>query len=197
MAEDEVPRTYAIEVVVQPPTATTVGRKIYPPLAIQLRIRDSNGIEITGEDELNNLFAQATLYRESGSPPALAPPDMFLLSGRMSMSLNLLSEVGRSFQGSSATLARELGSYALFPDLSINQPGSYRLGVSLFKVADGRRVRSTSAGPSNGDVHVGGGISLDEVKSRVIVVQQQAEETQPDPSEQAFLDYVRHRGILD
>lgn len=150
-------RRYTIEVAVQPPSDARAEATLYPPLVVRVHIHDSNGKEITGEDELSGLFVQATLYQESGSPPSLAPPDMYLLSGRLSMSLDLLSESGSSPQQ---------GSYALFPDLKINRPGRYRLGVSLFKVEGLKPVGCSGA--SNGG---GGGAMLEETKTDVICIQ--------------------------
>jgi hypothetical protein len=158
-------RSYTLQVAVQPRLAR-FGAPLYPPLAIRVRITDaSTGEEISGEDELHNLFAQATLYGESGNGPPLAPPDLYLLSGRLSMSLDLLND---SYEPDVSTpLSGQQGSYVIFPDLVINRPGRYRLGVSLFKIGDRRRARSASTGP--GEVQ-GGGTSLNEVKSDIIVV---------------------------
>lgn len=205
-------RLYTLEVAVQPPRVAKSGARLYPPLAIRVHISDANtGEELSGEDELNSLFAQATLYGESGDGPPLAPPDLYLLSGRLSMSLDLLSD-GEGSEDS-APLSRQQGSYVIFPDLMINRTGRYRLGVSLFKIGDQGRVRPASTG--SGGVH-GGGTSLEEVKSNVIVIQrssapieignysrinyslklQAADFTQlpPGSGEQQFLEHIRNRG---
>ena len=142
-------RSYTLDVAVQPPSVAHLRVPLYPPLVVRVHIHDSaTGYEISGEDELSGLFAQATLYRESGLPPSLAPPDMFLLSGRLSRGLDHLFD---PCDGS--PLREQQGSYALFPDLTINRPGRYRLGVSLFRV-DGR----------------GGGTALVETKTEVVFV---------------------------
>ena len=192
-------RTYSLEIAIQPPAVASAGVPLYPPLVVRVHIHDAAGNEITGEDELSGLFAQAALYRESGSPPSIAPPDMFLLSGRLSMSLDLLDEPGA---GSSTQ-----GSYAIFPDLTINRSGRYTLGVSLFKV-EGGRVRPSSAGISNGGA--GGGTALEEAKTHVVFVQDGAVSTQIgklsilsqrnptlsllDHSAQTWLDHLRGQG---
>lgn len=165
-------RSYALEVAIQPPRVARSGTRLFPPLAIRLHISDtSTGEEISGEDELNSLFAQAILYGESGDSPPLAPPDLYLLSGQLSMSLDLLNDDGDGDDDDDdgprddpGPLSGQQGSYAMFPDLTINRPGRYRLGVSLFKIS-GRR-------PSQSGNAQGGGTSLGEVKSNVIVVQQ-------------------------
>lgn len=156
-------RSYSLRVAVQPPRVAQAGVPLYPPLAIRVHICDAEtGEEISGEDELSSLFAQATLYGEGTNSPPIAPPDMFLLSGRLSMSLDLLND-GPS--ENSTPLSRQQGSYVIFPDLVINRTGRYRLGVSLFKIGGSRRGRY-SEGPR------GGGTSLEEAKSDVIVVQE-------------------------
>jgi hypothetical protein len=152
---------------------TIKGSPFYPPLVILVHIYDASGCEVSGEDELSGLFAQATLYRESGSPPSLAPPDMYLLSGRLSASLELLNEPGAPPVGSS--WSQQKGSYVMFPDLTINRPGKYRLGVSLFKVGARGRLRSPISATNGG---IGGGTTLEEVKTNVIVVQEDAEAVQ-------------------
>lgn len=159
-------RSYSLQVAVQPPRVARAGAPLYPPLAIRVHICDvETGEEISGEDELNNLFAQATLYGENINSPPLAPPDMFLLSGRLSMSLDLLNDAPGESDEDAAPLSRQQGSYVIFPDLVINRTGHYRLGVSLFKVGGSRRGRSSE------DPH-GGGTSLEEAKSNVIIVQE-------------------------
>ncbi|KAI5848330.1 hypothetical protein BZA05DRAFT_446622 [Tricharina praecox] len=164
-------RSYALEVAVQPPTVAQVGVPLYPPLVIRMHVRDGDGNETSGEDELGGLFAHAALYNESGNPPSLAPPDMFLLSGRLSQSLDLLNESGSSSSSGDYSLSQQQGSYAIFPDLTINRPGRYVLGVSLFKVDGGRTIWSASAVANGGG---GGGTNLEEAKTDMIVVQEGA-----------------------
>lgn len=161
-------RSYSLQVAVQPPRVARAGVPLYPPLAIQVHIFDAEtGEEISGEDEFSSLFAQATLYGESTNSPPLAPPDMFLLSGRLSMSLDLLNDGPGE---DSTPLSRQQGSYVIFPDLVINRTGSYRLGISLFKIGGNRRGRHPGD-PRGGGGGGGGGTSLEEIKSDVIVVQ--------------------------
>lgn len=162
-------RSYSLQVAVQPPRVARAGVPLYPPLAIQVHICDvGTGEEISGEDEFSSLFAQATLYGEGINSPPLAPPDMFLLSGRLSMSLDLLND---GLGEDSTPLSRQQGSYVIFPDLVINRTGSYRLGISLFKIGGSRRGRHPRD-PRGGGSSGGGGTSLEEIKSDVIVVQE-------------------------
>lgn len=183
-------RSYSLQVAIQPPRIARVGAPMYPPLAVRVHICDAEtGEEISGEDELNNLFAQATLYGENINSPPLAPPDMFLLSGRLSMSLDLLNDTPGESDEDAAPLSRQLGSYVIFPDLVINRAGHYRLGVSLFKVGSSRRGRSSE------DPH-GGGTSLEEAKSNVIIVQEDSAPIEIDPEEQQFLEHIRDRGVM-
>ncbi|KAH0603387.1 uncharacterized protein H6S33_007709 [Morchella sextelata] len=183
-------RSYSLQVAVQPPRVARAGAPLYPPLAIRVHICDAEtGEEISGEDELSNLFAQATLYGENINSPPLAPPDMFLLSGRLSMSLDLLNDAPGESDEDAAPLSRQQGSYVIFPDLVINRTGHYRLGVSLFKVGGSRRGRSSE------DPH-GGGTSLEEAKSDVIIVQEDSVPVEIDPEEQQFLEHIRDRGIM-
>jgi len=161
-------RSYSLEVAVQPPTVAQVGVPLYPPLLVRMHTYGGSGHEISGEDELGGMFAHAALYDESGNPPSLAPPDMFLLSGRLSQSLDLLNELGAASSGNSP-LSHLQGSYAVFPDLTINRPGRYVLGVSVFKVDGGRAIRSASAVANGGG---GGGTNLEEAKTTMIDVQE-------------------------
>lgn len=198
-------RSYSLQVAVQPPRVAQAGVPLYPPLAIQVHIYDAEtGEEISGEDEFSSLFAQATLYGEGINSPPLAPPDVFLLAGRLSMSLDLLNDGPGE---DSTPLGQQQGSYVIFPDLVINQTGSYRLGVSLFKIGGSRRGRHP------GDPR-GGGTSLEETKSNVIVVQENSAPLQigniqssmkkchitfvdmnsPEPEAQQFLEHIRNRG---
>jgi hypothetical protein len=160
-------RRYSLEVAVQPPALAKAGVPLYPPLIVRVHIHDASGAEITGEDELGGLFAQTALYQENGNSPSLAPPDVYLLSGRLSQSLDLLDEAGST---DGAAIGNLHGSYALFPDLTINKPGSYRLGVSLFKVEGGMRIHSSDSGLMNGGA--GGGTTVQEKKTNVINVQE-------------------------
>lgn len=163
---DGLGRSYSLQVAVQPPRVGRAGVPLYPPLAIQVHICDAGtGDEISGEDELSSLFAQATIYGEGINSPRLAPPDMFLLSGRLSMSLDLLNDGPAE---DSTPLSRQQGSYVIFPDLVINRTGSYRLGISLFKIGGSRRGRHPGDPRGGG----GGGTSLEEIKSDVIVVRE-------------------------
>ncbi|KAA8911479.1 hypothetical protein FN846DRAFT_897681 [Sphaerosporella brunnea] len=186
-------RTYSLEVAVQPPSVANPGTPFYPPLVARVHIYDSNGVEITGEDELSGLFAQATLYRESGSPPPLAPPDMYLLSGRLSASLDLLNEPGVP-PVSGSSWSEQKGSYVMFPDLIINRAGRYRLGVSLFKVEGGAPLRSPSSAINGG---AGGGTTLEEAKTNVIIVQEGgARAEQIDLATEELLEHLRSRGAI-
>ncbi|KAL7272760.1 hypothetical protein RUND412_004418 [Rhizina undulata] len=199
MADGNRDRTYSLEIVVQPPRVTKVGVPMYPPLALRVHIHDAaSEVEMSGEDELSNLFAQAALYGESGNLPPLAPPDMFLLSGRLSMSLDLLNETvnngaGEHERGDTIPLREQEGSYVIFPDLTIHRTGNYRIGVSLFKVGDRMQARSVSAGSSVVESQ-GGGTSLAEVKSDVIMVQENAVPIQIELEAQEFLNHIRERG---
>ena len=157
-------RTYTVEFAVQPSAESVPQVPLYPPIALRVHIYDSSGAEVSGEDELNSLFAQATLYDHTGRTP-LAPPNRYLLSGQLSRSLDLVDDVSGSASG------RPPGSYVMFPDVRINRPGSYRIGISLFKVGDGGQVRSISVdSTSEFDRRTGGGVSVEEAKTRVIDV---------------------------
>ncbi|KAI5820887.1 hypothetical protein BZA77DRAFT_50239 [Pyronema omphalodes] len=183
-------RRYSLEVAVQPPALAKAGVPLYPPLVVRVHIHDASGAEITGEDELSGLFAQTALYQENGNGQSIAPPDVYLLSGRLSQSLDLLDESGSADGGAIGNLH---GSYALFPDLTINKPGNYRLGVSLFKVEGGIRIHSSDSGLMNGSA--GGGTTVQERKTNVVIVQEDSvPTTHTDAATQELLDHLRSKG---
>jgi hypothetical protein len=105
------------------------------------------------------------------------------------MSLDLLSD--DEGPEDAAPLSQQQGSFVIFPDLMINRTGRYRLGVSLFKIGDRIRVRSIPTG--SGEMH-GGGTSLEEVKSNVIVVQRSSAPIEIGAGAQQFLEHIRNRG---
>lgn len=168
-------RSYTVRVAIQPPQSISVGTAMYPVIVVFVNAFNSTGEEVNVEDEVNSLFVQATLYNESGHHPPLAPPDRYLLSGRLSMSLELLSdpvleEANTGRNSNQPGIGKGLGSFAAFPDLTINRLGSYRVGISLFKVDDGRQTQQGSESAVQNSPR-GGGMLLAEVKTNSIVVQ--------------------------
>lgn len=168
-------RSYTIRVAIQPPQLISVGTAMYPPIVVLVNAFNSTGEEVNVEDEVNSLFVQATLYNESGNRPPLAPPDGYLLSGRLSMSLEPLSdpaleESNTDRSSNQSVIGNGLGSFAAFPDLTINRLGSYRVGISLFKVDDGRQMQRGSGSAVQKSPR-GGGMLLAEAKTNTIVIQ--------------------------
>ena len=150
-----IDKTYSLEFALQPPCITTVERPLGHPVVVRIRTYDPSGAEFSPEDELGTLFAQATLYDETGRMP-LAPPDRYLLSGSLSRSVE------------SVDAEKISRSYAIFSDIRINRPGRYRIGVSLFKIDEGRAI---SVGSQSGRyLRTGGGVSVEETISNIVEV---------------------------
>lgn len=168
-------RTYSLQLAIRASRVVQAGAPIYPPLVTILSIRDGQGgPEITGDDELSYMFVQAALYDEAGSLWPIAPPDSAILSGRLALSPELINDTleddaGTAPSSSSAASAwaASRASFAMFSDLKINRPGTYRIGFTLLKIG-GNQTRSSAGGRRRRNE---GGMSLAEVRSDVIRVQ--------------------------
>jgi hypothetical protein len=116
-----------LDLVVQPPTQTRPGEPLYPPIAAAL----SSDTSIY--KELSQTWAIATLVHQSGE---LLQDH---LGGRVADSAHPLPESGygqyhsRGHSGSS-TNSKKSRAYFYFPGLTIQEPGQYRIRVSLMQM---------------------------------------------------------------
>jgi len=133
---------------VQPPAGTRPGTTLYPPLAVKLSSEHSLF------DELSDQWAVVTLVRSSGEVLHNK------LSGRLTDSAHPLPTYGTD----SSVIRRRDRAYFYFPDLKIDEPGRYKIRVSLMK------MEYSKSAPPEGQARV-----CEEVDSRSILV----EEMQP------------------
>ncbi|KAL2064131.1 hypothetical protein VTL71DRAFT_4625 [Oculimacula yallundae] len=113
-------RDKMLGLAVQPPPQTRPGVTLYPPIAARISSEESV------YEELSQTWAVATLLRYSGE----ILDDH--LGGRVADSAHPLPEGVRS--SSSSSSAQTDRAYFYFPDLVINEPGRYRVRVSLMQM---------------------------------------------------------------
>jgi hypothetical protein len=109
-----------LSVAVQPPARAQSGVALYPPLAGRL------SSETNIFDELSQFWAVATLIDYSGE----VLDDQ--LGGKVADSAHPLPETTHS--SSSSSNGRKDRAYFYFPDLVINEPGRYRIRISLMQM---------------------------------------------------------------
>jgi len=102
-----------------------------PPPVVQLTIRDHMGAPVNPDSELPFLVAHLALCAEDGAPldmdqPGMQPAQNRLLYGTLVSSAQTL----RNLQGS-------VGSYFIFPDVSVRQRGRYALRITLMRLPSG------------------------------------------------------------
>ena len=145
-----------MNVVVGPPPQVRPGATLNPPIIVRLARTD---VEDEAVRDTSRLFAFVSVTSEDGST-SLAPPRSDLVSGNLSDSVHALeNDSGESDD-------EEVG-YLSFPDIRIQNPGNYRLRVSLMKIDAGGSSESTGA------------MNLQSTLSRVIRVDNEAEDTPP------------------
>ncbi|KLO17963.1 hypothetical protein SCHPADRAFT_820573 [Schizopora paradoxa] len=127
-------RSYHLEVVQHPERSAEYASAVLsrlplaPPPVVQLTIRDHMGAPVNPDTELPFLVAHLSLCSEDGTPldmdfPGLQPAQSRLLYGTLVSSAQTL----RNLQGS-------VGSYFIFPDVSVRQRGRYALRISLMRL---------------------------------------------------------------
>ncbi|KAL8834497.1 MAG: hypothetical protein Q9170_003732 [Blastenia crenularia] len=134
---------YHMRIIIEPPTEAHPGNILYPPPTICLRAHeDCQEGEDLAED-LSSFWAFVSVVSDDGMV-ALAPPSTTLISGSLVDSVHKVDPLEDE---------DEIG-YFLFPSLRINQPGSFRLRISLLHMptvgsdalnADGSVSRSPGA----------------------------------------------------
>ena len=132
---------------VQPPSRIRPGTALYPPIAARL------SSETSVFEELSQKWAVATLIRSSGEVVHNK------LSGKIADSAHPLPENGAT-SGAVQWFDR---AYFYFPDLKIEEPGRYKIRISLMQMD-----YSTETSPQ------GTAVVCEEVDSRSIVVDDRA-----------------------
>ena len=138
--------------VVDPPTTIRPGALLNPPVVVNLEKIPDNGR--TSEDT-SRLWAFVSVTDEAGNV-SLAPPRNDLVAGTLSDSVHTL-------ESDSDSEVEE--GFVSFPDLAINQPGRYRLRISLMKLDAGAGAH--------------GARNLQTIQSQVIQVDAAAGDTAP------------------
>lgn len=107
---------------VQPPSRARPGTPLFPPIAARL----SSERNIFAE--LSHKWAVATLIRHSGE--VLYDK----LSGKVADSAHPLPEASSENSTSSGSNRRRDRAYFYFPDLKIEEPGRYKIRISLMQM---------------------------------------------------------------
>lgn len=187
-------RSYELELAYHLPQRVQVNTPISPSPAVQLHIRNpTTGYEISGQDELGNLFVTISLCREDGEGPL---PQNHETQGTAA-SLESINEGTQSSDmsepndsGANIPLDQQVGSFAHFSNFKIIRPGDYRLKFMLVKVEQPGSVPPGSRGVDRG----GSRVLTTYVSPDVIVAQEDPVSQFYDNSAIQFIDHVRANG---
>lgn len=152
-----------MHVIIEPPQQVRPGRILNPPIVVRLDKTEAEDESVT---DPSLLFAFISITSEDGST-SLAPPRDDLIAGNLSDSVHTLDSDSESDE-------EEVG-FLSFPNLRIQDPGNYRLRVSLMKM----EVTDSSAST--------GAMNLQSTLSRVIHVNSEAEDLSPGKCSWQFL----------
>ncbi|KAI4155922.1 MAG: hypothetical protein LQ340_000648 [Diploschistes diacapsis] len=164
-------RRFKMHVIIEPPQQVRPGRILNPPIVVRLDKTEAEDESVT---DPSLLFAFISITSEDGST-SLAPPRDDLIAGNLSDSVHTLDSDSESDE-------EEVG-FLSFPNLRIQDPGNYRLRVSLMKM----EVTDSSAST--------GAMNLQSTLSRVIHVNSEAEDLSPGEEEAALLENLQQRGL--
>ncbi|KAL8998662.1 MAG: hypothetical protein Q9169_002323 [Polycauliona sp. 2 TL-2023] len=114
---------YEMHIILQPPVESRPGNTLTPPMIISLRKRSAPYGEVALEADTGGCWAIASVVSEDGLV-ALAPPSSSLLSGTLADSVH----------SSRLTEAEGDVGHLAFDNLTINQPGCFRLRISLLQM---------------------------------------------------------------
>ncbi len=154
---------YQMHIITEPPIQVRPGNILIPPVRVALRTQETHEYGGAGAIDLSSYWASVSLISADGLV-ALAPPSTTLLSGSL---VDSIREPGPA-EGDS-----DIG-YVLFQNLAINQPGDFRLRISLLRMPSGISDAETTGGgllPSSGVLNTGS------VTTRVIHVHRNAPAT--------------------
>ncbi|KAI4251206.1 MAG: hypothetical protein LQ352_004995 [Teloschistes flavicans] len=115
-----------MHILVQPPHEARSGHVLTPATTVSLRSHQSDGEGENAADKVAGCWAFVSVVTEDGST-SLAPPSTTLLSGTLVDSVRETSSHNEDDE--------EVGRI-LLENITINQPGEYRLHISLLRMAD-------------------------------------------------------------
>ncbi|KAF9078177.1 velvet factor, partial [Rhodocollybia butyracea] len=124
-------RRYQLQVVQQPLRAAEFSNyplsrlPVTPPVIVRLIISDASGNPVVPEAELPFLIAHLSLYSQDGLERVdlRSSPQGHTLYGNLVSSVEQLEDL----QGNR-------GLFFIFPDVSIQWRGHYKLGITLLKI---------------------------------------------------------------
>lgn len=154
---------YQMHIIIDPPIEARPGSTLIPPVTVALHARETDEDGEAQAEDLSSYFASVSLISADGLV-ALAPPSTTLLSGSLVDSIR---------EPDPAEGERVVG-YVLFQSLIINQPGDFRLRISLLRMPSDISDAENAAGGfmlSSGVLNTGG------VTTRVIHVRRDAPAT--------------------
>jgi len=147
---------YIMNILIEPPNQIRPGHLLSPPLILRLDQPPCEHSQAPSPNDPTLLWAVVSLFSADSETP-IAPPQIDLLLGNPVDSVHPLAP---------EIPGREVG-FVSFPDLSIREPGRYRLQISL--------IRMNSVGPSSNAPPFEGGTNMQHTFTRVINVDPEAE----------------------
>jgi hypothetical protein len=130
---------YKMKIILQPPPEVRTSVRIDPFLVVSLGPRSPQSGRSTPTSNMSGVWAMASLTTADGTE-VLTPPRPDLLEGQLVDSVHLPMEPGSG---------PETG-YALFPNLRVQQPGRYRIRISLIDMdSNGSSLGMSSQGGMN------------------------------------------------
>lgn len=153
MSQGPPPKTYDLEILIQPPAYIPPNTEITPTIVVALKVLDKQSQSSGGQPrrETYGVWAYASLTKVDGD--ALGPPMKGVLHGKNGTSIQPAE--GRPNLGDPT-----LG-YAVFSNLTITQPGEYQFLITL--------IQMDSHGGLYGQA-LQGGRNLQSISSNVIAV---------------------------
>ncbi|KAL8896338.1 MAG: hypothetical protein Q9207_007757 [Kuettlingeria erythrocarpa] len=155
---------YQMHIIREPPVQVRPGNALIPAVRVALRTQETHEDEGARGRDLSSYWASVSLISADGLV-ALAPPSTTILSGSLVDSIR---------EPESAEGERDIG-YVLFRNLVINQPGYFRLRISLLRMPSGTSDAETTGGgllPSSSGV-----LNTGSVTTRIIHVHRDAPTT--------------------
>jgi hypothetical protein len=136
---DQRSERYKMNIILQPPPEVRTSARIEPFPVISLGPCSPKSSRSTPISDMSGVWALASLTTADGTE-VLTPPRPDLLEGQLVDSIHLAME---------ADSGPETG-YALFPNLRVQQPGRYRIRISLIDMdSNGSSLGMTSQGGMN------------------------------------------------
>ncbi|KAG8958238.1 hypothetical protein FRC03_009312 [Tulasnella sp. 419] len=173
-------RRYHLEVVQHPERTAEIGSAavlsripLSPPLIVRVTVQDPRGAVISGHTDMPFLAAHLWLYNEDGTEPVDVvdgPPSPGGTNTTQRMLYGTLVSSIHSYKD----LQGNPGMFLIFPDVSVRRCGTYRLLVSLMKLATPAGSTVMPVGMDN--------TTLASVRTRPFNVVSQSEYSAPPPT---------------